>query len=98
MPNALSKSTNANKYISQVVSLAPCFVPSPSFIAGGLNFTPNQYGLLKSFLTTSPIHTLFGDTWNLDMMMLCMFDFINPTLKIMCDYFRGMELYSPATP
>merc|ERR1719362_383783 len=47
---------------------------------------------------TTSINTLFGEYWAIDKMMLCLFAPFNESLKIVCDHFDTLVLYSEETP
>lgn len=66
MPNAMTNAARARKYVSQCASLAPCFIADEDFVTPGLGFTLDNYRLLKTFLNTTPIQSLFTDTWETD--------------------------------
>ena len=57
----LAHSKNASKYLSQVISLSPCFL-------GDLDqyypdFSMSGYRVLSAALTMFGIHSIFGPNW-----------------------------------
>ena len=60
--SGLSHAENASKYLSQVISLSPCFIGDFNSYYGS-EFSMNEYRVLSAAFTVFGIHSILGPDW-----------------------------------
>ena len=98
MPNGLSKSEMAKEYVSQAISISPCFLGSPDFLDSGRALSLFESRILGTFVDWYSIKSMFGPQWDDDKAKICGWGWASKTARDLCVAVNEMELYSKEHP
>lgn len=100
LPNGLSKSEHAKHYVSQAISMAPCFAPDFIGMGPGRPLSYSESKLLGAFIDFYSMKSLFGSDWDDNVSAICRWARYSSSAAEVCDLLRSKDfnLYSPENP
>ena len=97
IPNALSKSSRARKYVQASINMGPCFIPDGNSFAPGLEISNARLDLIEGAFDFFNIESLFGPNWDTDLGTICTLG-LSFGFGDVCTTLTDIELYSATSP
>ena len=95
---AMSYTVKSDRYVSQMIGLEPCVLPSSDEYYPGL--TQADYAQIESAASLLGINSLFGPDWESKVNLLCLFQgsTSNECVSLRSIDYAGEDLLTSANP